>query len=371
MRRLLVALIVLFIPLIVTAQDDDLSVRTISITSVDHLAVMSPDGRLLAVHENGVVHNDEVIPEYLPVRVYDLDVGEELYALDGPSDYATSIAFNNDGSRLATYHRVGWIYVWDMTNGELISEIPALPHSGNIAYVPGTNLLVQADDASLRGNLMVWDTETGYIVNNLVPRFANVNEERLYLDNLQLRTPNALLRIFPLSDGETIYTPTLMDSIMRWNLNTGEVTDLLPIPEDVRTFRFWDMAFSADEQTAFFTDSNNDTISQIDLATGEILTIYDIADSGLTSRGTIDVQGDIAVFITLPEDGAVLHITPVDDLYGGETYRLVALLPDVTELPRTSPFLNAQLSADGKRIVVSTFIAINEPSQNFFIIIDL
>ena len=365
MKRLLLVC-VLLVPMLVGAQEDDFAVRRIAVNSAAYSMTMSDDGRLLAVYELGAIHADEVIPEFLPVRVYDLDAGEERFTLQGTTDYALDAAFSSDGSVLATYHVVGWIYLWDMSDGSLIRQIPALPNQGQIEFLPDSPVLLQGAINVGSPMLLQWDTETGAITRVLNERFKSRADFDLFLDE-NLSIPDQALVLLPLGDGETVILSTGMDRILRWNLNTGEQVWLYENSDNRPYFSLRNLALSADEQTLVYPLAQSDTITVADAATGADATVYDFSLETLGSPGIVAIAGSDVLYITGERGEEIINIAPLDDLTSATQIELASLL-DVEIQP--IPFSSIAVSDDGSRIVIGGFGSPNAPDNNRVLILE-
>ncbi|MCA9895630.1 MAG: hypothetical protein KC615_21745, partial [Anaerolineae bacterium] len=263
-RWFLITILVLLLVLPTAAQLDDYTVRTIPITSRGSNFQMTADGHLLAMHEIGQIYAIDdslaVDPNALPVRVYDLDAGELLYELSGPPDFPREIAFSADGSALAAYYEVGWIYLWNMADGSLINRIATVPSMGKIAFVPDSNLLVQSGSSYPLPIVIIYDTETGYIVSTVLNRFLSMAAFRQVMDNQQY-FPVTLTEMQMLSDGETLLASTSLDNVIRWNLTTGEQITLVGNADNRPYFGVTDIEITHDEQAAVVVNLQRDTIT--------------------------------------------------------------------------------------------------------------
>lgn len=74
--------------------------------------VFSPDGDRLAMFDNNTSQ----------ITIWDTTTQQELFRLSGPS-YATVMAFNSDGARLAVNDTDGTIYIWDMQTQTEIMQL--------------------------------------------------------------------------------------------------------------------------------------------------------------------------------------------------------------------------------------------------------
>ncbi len=103
------------------------------------------------------------------IRLWDVSSGEMLVALEGHSDIVTSVAFSPDGSRLATASMDDTMKLWDVATGtELVTidkhsevvrgEAEVLSHVTSVAFSPdGSRLASGACDKMVK----LWDVATG------------------------------------------------------------------------------------------------------------------------------------------------------------------------------------------------------------------
>ncbi|HEX3050201.1 MAG TPA: WD40 repeat domain-containing protein, partial [Aggregatilineaceae bacterium] len=136
------------VPHSLSAQDSD--VRVIPLSGHFLCGDIAPDGQTVVLSESAVAQMDAVIPDLLPIQLIDVESGN-VTLLQGPSDYAYYAAFTPDGNTLATYHANGYIYLWQVgketifdtgANTQPIKQIPALPGSSNIEFMPDGRTLV-------------------------------------------------------------------------------------------------------------------------------------------------------------------------------------------------------------------------------------
>jgi len=83
---------------------------------------------------------------------------EELFSLEGHSEWVNSVAFSPDGQRVVSGSRDGTVKIWDVTSG---SEVQSLEdHSDQdcspTSHKPGFQLSVEADWVAFRGEKVVW-----------------------------------------------------------------------------------------------------------------------------------------------------------------------------------------------------------------------
>lgn len=122
----------------------------------------SPDGELIALA--GVIAQDRDIPAQGVIYLWDVDAHHPLKTLliDSYGEHLFySIAWHPDGVLLAAYNHDQRIYVWDVTNGHLVFQLPGrerlaigdVPSYNSLAWSPdGTKLA----DAGSDGVVNIW-----------------------------------------------------------------------------------------------------------------------------------------------------------------------------------------------------------------------
>jgi WD40 repeat protein len=125
-------------------------------------AAVSPDGRLVAVgnHAQMQAGFPSDAPD-LPVRVYEVATGRQVFALEGHTDQITSLAFSPDGKTLATAAGDHWhpkdktIRIWDTADGRELRRIDVAKNGARqVAYLPSGRAIVSL---GMDGVATVWD----------------------------------------------------------------------------------------------------------------------------------------------------------------------------------------------------------------------
>jgi WD40 repeat protein len=93
------------------------------------------------------------------VRLWNVQTGNELAALDSPSDPVTSVALSPDGKHIASGSYDNTVRVWDAQTGEELAVLEG--HSNwvrSVAFSPnGAHIVSGSDDETVR----VWNAQTG------------------------------------------------------------------------------------------------------------------------------------------------------------------------------------------------------------------
>ncbi len=109
----------------------------------------SPDGRRLAAGTGEFLHlewaGDKKLPVPGRVQVWDTATGKERFALDGPAEQVSSVAYSPDGRYVAAGDVAGGVRLWDATTGAALHTPAAAGESiQTVAFSPGGQLAVAA-----------------------------------------------------------------------------------------------------------------------------------------------------------------------------------------------------------------------------------
>jgi WD40 repeat protein len=122
----------------------------------------SPDGSRLA--SGGGCLDEQGKPLPGEVKVWDTKTGKEVQTLEGHAAFVTALAWNADGTLLATGSSDRTARIWDVASGEERKTFRGHPGEVNaLAYSPdGKHLAVAAGsriDRDRPGEVKVWDVE--------------------------------------------------------------------------------------------------------------------------------------------------------------------------------------------------------------------
>ncbi len=330
------------------AQGAQPDVQSIPVTSKQFNMKLSPDGNLLAVFEDSVIQADQPIPDFLPIHLFDLKTGKEANALSGFTDYASDVAFTPDSSRLASYHANGLIYLWDARSGKQLKSIPALPLPHRIAFLPDGKTLVVWQGGT--NSILLWDTDSGYIINVLAPRLASQKDYK----TKYLGSPPDWFAFADISaDGKTLVTMSILGEISFWDVASGQETPVgeLIKPDVKNMLQKSTPAFSPDGKLLLYADNATKAIHAIDVATRK-----EIASVAVKSA-------PIRKFFDVAKDGDTLAWAENDK--GNVTLRLWSISKNASlrDIPVSTKFQNGLLqlafTPDGRRLVLGGFAAMD------------
>lgn len=346
-----------------SAQDP--GIRSISVTGELFDAVLSPDGRIIALYESYILHNNEVIPRYLPVRLYDLETGAELL-LSSQTDYATGVAFSPDGTRLASYHANGSLSIWDLTTGQEIHRFTAFPgNSHNVVYHPDGSTLLTLINSGIIGTVLVWDTNTGAIATIIRPTF-DTYQAMLDATSNVLENKSLYIRIALSPDGTHMAAANVHSDVFQYDLTTGTVTQLAAGAEDekghlaVRSF----MAYINEGRALAFYNHQQKRLVVLDATTGDQLRSVPLPDTVAAASVVMSADGERMAWVD--EDERAVHLR---EGILWSTERVIPLPPsDASMRGHALPFLH--LTPDGNKLIFSGF-TMRDTGNNQLLVIDL
>ena len=110
------------------------------------------------------------------IRIWDVQEGELLRALEGPTANVSAAIFNSDGTQILAGYSDATLFLWDIASGEILRSLEG--HSDDVhavTFLPDGQHILTADDPGwLPGEIILWDLATGEIIS----RFGgNLDEE--------------------------------------------------------------------------------------------------------------------------------------------------------------------------------------------------
>jgi hypothetical protein len=152
------------------------------------------------------------------LRIWDITTGETLIDLEGHESTITSLGFiETDSSPTLAYAAtiLGDVLIWDTITGEIIQKLDPLPHGYNSVsimqdgqFMLGTN---GSPIDSEENRLVIWDMSTGEIVQQFTPHASGLWHSAIREDGTQA------ISIY--LDGTQVV----------WDTETGDVIQILEI----------------------------------------------------------------------------------------------------------------------------------------------
>lgn len=232
---------------------------------------MSPDGSLLALFENRAMLGD-AMPSNEQVLLADVQSGEIIGALEGLSDFVEDVDFSPDGRQILTLESDGTVRLWDLAARSEISRYSMFDLGGRILFLPdGAHFLFQR--SNLLNVFQVVRLSDGAIVRQFARWLTPSTALRASLE--QLTSQQRLnFPVLQLNAGQnTVLAASGVGEIAQFDLASGTV-NLLFVPETVdnrSVFSVLALDVTADGQRFAFSDSVNDIIRVLELATGNVI----------------------------------------------------------------------------------------------------
>jgi WD40 repeat protein/basic membrane lipoprotein Med (substrate-binding protein (PBP1-ABC) superfamily)/DNA-binding SARP family transcriptional activator/energy-coupling factor transporter ATP-binding protein EcfA2 len=203
----------------------------------------NPDGALLASGSGGIEIDDGISKLVGVVHVWNLETGEEPVVFSG--DYhqgvIEAVAFNPDGSQLASGDENGNLKVWDVDSGQLIDakEVENINSIYDVVYSPaGSHLAIGGEYT------------TFYLLDGTTLKGTSGYPTLGEVDGLAFSP-----------DGVLLAATTRTGMVEMWNTHTGEKLPTISASEGWIT----DIAFSPDgEDLALASDDGTASIYQIE-----------------------------------------------------------------------------------------------------------
>ena len=202
----------------------------------------------------------------ITIRLWDVNTGESKQTLKGHEGAIDSIAFSPDGSVLVSgaWDKIG---LWDVTTGELKQTLP----EGKPAFTEGASSISLSPDGKTlasdnlgRYNLSLWNVTTGEKKRTIAGYMSQVRS----------------VAFSP--DGKTLASRSLRGEIYLWDTNTGEKKQqLLRGSRTISSIDLGCLSFSPDGKT--LASGNGVEIDLWDATIGELKKTLTGHDKGVNS----------------------------------------------------------------------------------------
>ncbi len=209
---------------------------------------VSPEGEsILTASDDGLI------------RLVDSETGELRQTLAGHDNSVSQAIFNADGSQVLSGAADSKAILWDVASGSVLHELVG---HGNpvsaVALLPdGRRALTGENSLQLQGELILWDLDTGAILNRFGGDLAETIEGVLSI----AVTPGGQTALVGYGKGSSFDT----ESAALWDIETGTVIQFLPGSEQAIN----SVAISPDGRLGYGA-SDDSNIYVWDLASGEL-----------------------------------------------------------------------------------------------------
>ena len=203
-------------------------------TSEVRSVAFNPDGSTLASGSGGGT-----------IHLWDATTGQHQHALTGHRSAVNSVAFNPDGSTLASGSGGGTIRLWDATTGQHLKGLTVQDVFGraeivnSVAFSPDGSTLASAVESFLSGIIHLWDADTGLHLRKIT----------------ELGAGGGILSIAFSPDGSTlagtsqILSGGRVGDLYLWDADTGSRLELEPPDNLSDPTYYYSVAFSLDGST--------------------------------------------------------------------------------------------------------------------------
>lgn len=316
---------------------------------------LSPDGQTIALFENSVMHLDEIIDKYLPIRLVNISDGTEKTSFTGATDYAADVAFTPDGTKAASYHLNGYIYLWNTSDGSTLRRINAIPGNAFIEFLPDGKTLAAVINSSV-GQLLLWDTDSGHIQDILMQRLDSFGEWK----NVQFAGtggPEYYVGFDIKPDGSQAAVVTSRGNIWVWDFASGRSHRIRVSVDELPRIEIRNLYFSPDGTTLTYFDRKDASIHVLDVSTGtELFTLpaagaRQFATSSDGTMGTWITEEAIFV-IQLAENATPLEFE----------------LPSAGDFRISGPQLYLAFTPDNSQLIAGGFVKTNSDDNLIYII---
>jgi WD40 repeat protein len=337
---LLAASLFALLPASTSAQEP--TVKMIPVTSMMFASRLSPDGKTLAMAEDGNMQNWGVNPLFVPIHLLNLETGE-LTGLIGAADYAQGIAFSPDGTRFAASYGTGYLYVWDLASGTVMKQIStSLQTAGRMFFLPDNKTLVMATGFR-RPEIWLWDTDTGYVTA------IYLDHPTAYGELMNQQNLNGTAGFALSQDGTTLALATMSGGIELWNLADGSETVLIQSADTTPTLFIRALAFTPDGSRLVYYHSQEGLVHVLDVATGQEALSF----AANTSVFALSPDGETIVWAD--RDANALMMTSL--MQPGDPQAIPLPTSDDYEMRPQPPLGGLFFTPDGRQIVFSGFIS--------------
>jgi WD40 repeat protein len=255
------------------------------------------------------------------LRVWDLDIGQELAALRGHEAWVRAVAVTPDGQRAVSVHADGTLKVWDLADsealagGEAVADLLDMGHEWPAVAVSrdGRRVVLASDD----GTLKVWDLDTSEALATLPGHESRVRATALTPDGRRAVSAydDRTLKVWDLVTGQALATLRGHESGVKAVAVTPDGRRAVS-GDDEGLVRVWDISGSLD--TGLESACAEGTGAELAVLQGHVERVDAVAVTP-DGRWVVSASGDWTLKIwDLASDQALVSGEAVATLYGHE-----------------------------------------------------
>jgi WD40 repeat protein len=266
---------------------------------------VSPDGQIAAIFENNALLGDMPDLFTIPIRLFNLETGEEMGALAGHSDFAVDFDFSPDGTHAASIHTNGDIHIWDIEAQDSVQRFKLLLlGGGRIEFLDdGQTLVVLVGGLSSR--LFFFDTETGAITRIVGRHFLQYNDFRENYTSAPGSFDLMYVAFAVSADGSTAAVATANDEVILFNVETGRETTIREPAEEMGQLRIRRMEFIENgTQLLYVAQGDPTTVHLWDVESGE-----EVFSSAM---GSVSWDYRNGLFAWVEREDSTLHVIDLE-----------------------------------------------------------
>jgi WD40 repeat protein len=283
----------------------------------------------------------------LPIRLIDIESGEEIRRLEGNRDYPVDLAFTSDGSRLVALQPTGYFVIWDIEQTDPIDVVPTLPFVKRMTLLPGDETAALLMDFAV----FVTNLNSGDITGTLITRFDTYAEFRDRQSGVAGGLDmNYALEVSP--DGATIAVATTEGNIWLWDVALEESTHLVRAPrESIDSVSIRQLRYTPDGKHLIYYNTDTEQTRIWEVANQREIARF----NGGSAYFALAPSGDRIAWLSERGDDRIVHITPLDD----PSATVDITLPTNDQIDITGPSFPVQLAftPDGTRVVVGGYMS--------------
>ena len=265
--------------------------------------------------------------EFQKLAVRDLQTKKVIWEWNNAADdtYLRHCSLSADGNRLAVeVHRTGnptdhpsSVRIFDVNSGQLIQEFPQLregidqvtacisPNGKMVAISTNT-------DMAASSKIEIWAIESKSKIREISPEKGNPDHLSFSPDGTKLLTAgHSMLRGF-VDNNRSIASPKLEDSLIIWDVDSGEVVRKFGIESNIGRYRIANSATYSPDGRFIISGENNGSVRIFDVESGRQVNEL-TGHFGEVSAVSVSADGSKLVSVSSDLTGLVWDLKSVTD----------------------------------------------------------